>query len=149
MRECYHEVCDYPLNPGVKPDSLYFLAKATQALVLTLVELTGGRDLCNRDVFFGSGEEGGAAAAPEDTEQDAGATTYSLNADSGTDPSQVEATGKLDSWGDNVLSRYRDWPFNLVSNRGPCRHVSYLGMIKLCFLIGRLHSSRATPTRSS
>ena len=51
MRECYHEPCDYPLNPGVKPDSLYFLAKATQALVLTLVELTGGRDICDRDVF--------------------------------------------------------------------------------------------------
>ena len=51
MRECYHEPCDYPLNPGVKPDSLYFLAKATQALVLTLVELTGGRDNCDRDVF--------------------------------------------------------------------------------------------------
>ena len=51
MRECYHEPCDYPLNPGVKPDSLYFLAKATQALVLTLVELTGGRDSCDRDVF--------------------------------------------------------------------------------------------------
>ena len=92
MRECYHEVCDYPLNPGVKPDSLYFLAKATQALVLTLVELTGGRDLCKRDIFFGDDEEGEAAAA-EDTEQDAGVTTYSLNADdSGTDTSQVEAT---------------------------------------------------------
>ena len=49
MRECYHETCDSPLNPGVvKPDSLYFLAKATQALVLTLVELTGGRDQTQR-----------------------------------------------------------------------------------------------------
>ncbi len=43
MRECYHAPCDFPLNPQVKPDSLYFLSKAAQALVLSLVELTGGR----------------------------------------------------------------------------------------------------------
>lgn len=51
MRSCYHQNCDYPDNPDIKPESLYFLAKATQAIVLAVADLTNGLGKCDLSNF--------------------------------------------------------------------------------------------------
>ncbi len=44
MRRCYHQRCDFPGNPELEPEGLYFMAKTAQALVLAAAELSGALD---------------------------------------------------------------------------------------------------------
>ena len=47
MQECYHQSCDFPGNPDLKPNSFYFLTKTIQAVVLAAADLTGGIEHCD------------------------------------------------------------------------------------------------------
>jgi hypothetical protein len=53
MRSCYHKECDSGSNPNLrKREGLKFLAKTTQAIVLSVAELSGGIKSCDLSKIY-------------------------------------------------------------------------------------------------
>ncbi len=85
MRRCYHQPCDFPGNPELEPEGLYFLSKTAQALVLAVAELAEGLDGCDlapinlqdeeeEEEGKSGGEDLNTRVENEDGEADAAAT---------------------------------------------------------------------------